>query len=200
MDRSVDTGVQGYMTASNPIYGNVGSIILWTSCSTFFGENIEPVFWAGGLRDIRYAATLTGNIFKPDNMEYAVDNALACTAFGQWHLVVLTQNSLAAKAYTNTLLCFSGSNRPLTGTVNFFDNVGYMGNESPPPDYYSFYIKLGFANIAFTNRELSAAQVTALYNAGVTANYRDVLGFTPEAYWKGPSISGTPYYVPNEVY
>lgn len=191
---------QGFMTGSNPIYGSNGSLMFWASASSFFGDDIYPVF--GGM-NIGFGAV--GGSAPANFVAYSADTVYARASptvliGGAWQFYVIKQDNIKLYNFGNGQLDHSGSARNITGSVYFFDNIGYMTNEFPPPDYNTYNITVGFANIAMTNRNVTEEQILAMANAGVTANYKDILGYTPEAYWRGAPVSGTPYYVPNEVF
>jgi len=180
-----DPGVYPILSVQNPIKTVQGSIIFWASSSIDLGtfallqnlpNSLDPQI-------IAFPTSISGYLIKPTsaNSLYEPDT-LSEIPFGSWGLFVLTQDNLVQKIYRNNLLTDTGSSANLVGTLTF--------------NFYSHIL----ANIAFTNTALTSEQVTALWNAGVTANYKDVLGFTPEAYWRSAPLPGSPSYIANEVF
>lgn len=172
------------LSGSNPINSVKGSVVFWVSSSVDNGTFtfMEPVPYSGSNPQLTVSPYLDGIAFSLAGSKNVVTPLAPKIPFGQWGLVVITQNEVEHKIYQQGVLIYTGTNGNLAGTLGLF--------------LYDHIV----ANIAFTNAELTPLQVTQLYEAQVTANYTKVLGFTPEAYWRGAPVTGSPSYVPNEVF
>ena len=178
-------GIYPQLTGSNPINSIKGSIIFWISSSVDNGTFtlLEPSPYVSTSPQLTVSPNLEGfGLLLNSSRNIYTPSTFGLIPYGQWGLVVITQNNIQHSIYHQNLLLYTGTPANITGSLGFF--------------LYDHAV----TNIAFTNRELTADEVTKLYNAEVTADYAEVLGFTPEAYWRGAPLSGTPSYVPNEVF
>lgn len=120
--------------------------------------------------------------------------AAASIRDGNWHHIALTVNSQTIKIYTD------GS---LVGTATTTPSAAYVGPKPPISGNltnYRYIIGRGYAvgqyqfiglmdEVALFETELTASQVTDIYNSGVPT---DISSLSPAGYWRmGDNDSGT---------
>ena len=115
-----------------------------------------------------------------------VDNSVDASGVlnGDWHHIVLTGNGTDINLYVDGSLVKNYTTTVAVGTVGERGvTIGRLGS------FGGLYLDGLLDEIAYFNTELSAAQVTAIYNSGVPA---DLTSYSPIAWWRmGDNDGGT---------
>ena len=168
-------GVDDYVSIPTITLATDFSVSMWVKTSTS-GSVRDQVF--GGASGFFLFGTVVLN-GGADANKMTYNNGSAYVALtpairdGNWHNIVITYNSSATNliAYTDGIETYNATYN--AGTNNVIDRIS--------EDTYGNYWKGNIDELAVFNSELSASDITTIYNSGVP---NDISSLSPLSWWR----------------
>tara|TARA_R100000654_G_scaffold60085_1_gene86858 strand:+ start:1135 stop:1878 length:744 start_codon:yes stop_codon:yes gene_type:complete len=162
-------GVDDYVDTPVINLGSTNTISFWVKSSStnqggLFGDNnassLYALFWTPSTNNIFF------RLGNGNSGYWGLQVASGLLSDGNWHHHCLTRNGTTLNYYIDAVLQTNVINNTLNasaGTVTTFQNFGARSDGTLP-------LTANLDEVAVFNSELSASDVTAIYNSGVPAS------------------------------
>jgi hypothetical protein len=173
-------GIDNYVDTPTINLGSTNTFTFWVKSSStnqggLFGDNnassLYALFWTPSTNNIYF------RLGNGDSGYWGLQVASGLLSDANWHHHCLTRNGTTLNYYIDAVLQTNVINNTLNasaGTVTTFENFGARSDGTLP-------LTGNLDEVAVFNSELSASDVTTIYNGGVP---NDINSLSPLSWWR----------------